>query len=351
MQSQNPSVSFRDALHVKKLDSHTYRVDLKEDCCIGAVPNGGYTSSCMLAAAGLHLASRHQPDTLTAHFEYPNRTAPGPAVVIIEDIKIGRQLSSLQLTLWQGELTDQAPWIIPSRSRRAVIALTNHTNLREFAGVTLPTGYQSLVDASLPPVPDLASLADRGSDDRWEEGHLPASAGPMKSLRNWRFFLPKEGSNQSKPGALDMWVRTASGEPITQAVLPYVADSFPFNLHTFLVAPELRALLQPPSANDPQSGNSKSARAAAAQQNEQRAGMWFPTIVMNLETKAMLPEEGVAWLAVSVTSKQIRDGHFDLEVIIRDQDGELIALSHHVAMIVAMERNTGKQGNPSKAAL
>lgn len=42
--------------------------------------------------------------------------------------------------------------------------------------------------------------------------------------------------------------------------------------------------------------------------------MWFPTVVMNLEAKAALPEDGVEWLAVQVTSKQIKDGRSDLDV-------------------------------------
>lgn len=70
--------------------------------------------------------------------------------------------------------------------------------------------------------------------------------------------------------------------------------------------------------------------------------MWFPTVVMNLEVKAALPEEGVEWLAMRVTSKQIKDGRFDLDVSVRDVDGELVALSHHVAMILSIERNTRK---------
>lgn len=70
---------------------------------------------------------------------------------------------------------------------------------------------------------------------------------------------------------------------------------------------------------------------------------------MNMEVKSALPEEGVEWLAVRITSKQIKDGRFDLEVSVRDVDGELIALSNHVAMILSIERNTRK--SKSQASL
>lgn len=87
------------------------------------------------------------------------------------------------------------------------------------------------------------------------------------------------------------------------------------------------------------------------ERDEGRAALWFPTVVMNPEVKTALPAEGVEWLAVRVTSKQIKDGRFDLDILVRDVDGELVALSHHVAMIVSVERNTKKRVVSSKAAL
>lgn len=298
----------------------------------------------MLAAASAHLSSRGQPDTLTAHFEYPNRTSAGPAIVVIEDVKLNAtgQLSTLHLTLWQGEILSQAPWINTSVSRRTVLAYTTHTDLRTFTGMTLPTGYEGTPAAELPsPMPDFETLKTKGADNAWEEAKLPQSSSFMRSLRNWKFYLPREGP--LAPGMLDMWTRFASGEPITQAALPFVADSFPYNLHTFLAAPELRKLLMepPPSSKDDADG----ARAAeeVREKDKQRAGLWLPTVVMNLEEKTALPEEGVEWLAVRVTSKQIKDGRFDLDVLVRDVDGEIVALSHHVAMILSVERNTGKK--------
>lgn len=311
--------------------------------------NGGYTASCMLAAASAHLSSRGQPDTLTAHFEYPNRTAVGPAVVTIEDVKLAGQLSTLQLTLWQGGLLPRAPWVTASVSRRTVLAYATCTNLRTFTGLSLPTGYSATAAAALPaPLPDFGALEAAGDadDGAWEESKLLPSAMHMHSLRNWRFYLRRAGP--LAPGVLDMWICLASGEPITQGALAYVIDSFPYNMHTSLVTPELRKLLEAPQ------DRGKSQRKGQGQQNigqaNQNANVWLPTVVMNLEVKTKLPEEGVRWLAVRVTSKQIKDGRFDLEVLVRDVEGELVVLSHHVAMIVSMEKNTRKSPS-NKAAL
>ncbi|CAN8100755.1 unnamed protein product [Discula destructiva] len=84
----------------------------------------------MLAAAGTHLSPRNHPDTLAAHIEFPSRSTPGAAIVKIEDVKLSGQLSILHLTLWQGGLLPQAPWITPNASRRIVLAYTTHANLR-----------------------------------------------------------------------------------------------------------------------------------------------------------------------------------------------------------------------------
>lgn len=282
----------------------------------------------MLAAASAHLSSHNQPDTLTAHFEYSSQTTTGPAIVVIEDVKLGRQLSRLHLTLWQGELLSEAPWFTPSVSHRTVLAYTTHTNLNAFTGISVPTGYEVTSAATLPPLPDFERLKIEDADDRWEKSKLPKLAGHMRSLHNWSFYMPRGGP--LIPGVLDMWLRLESGELITQGALAYLVDSFPYNMHTFLAAPEPRKLLEVPLD-----------QAKETREQDQRGSMWFPTVVLNLEVKKLLPEKGVEWLGVRVMSKQVKDGKFDLEVLVRDVENELVALSHHVAMILPIEKSIG----------
>ncbi|KAI0812892.1 thioesterase family protein [Xylaria sp. FL0064] len=342
-------VPFVDAMKIHKLDSHTYKLNLNENYCVGAVPNGGYVASCMLAAANAHLAPRDQPDALTAHFEYPAKASPGPAIVIIEDVKLGRsQLSTLHLTLWQGGLQSRKPWITPSVSRRITLAYTTHADLRTFGGLSMPTGYEASPAAAMPePLPDFQALKTNATDNAWQESKLPPNSGSLHSLRNWRFYLPS--AHPPTPGVLDMWICPASGERITQTTLPYIVDSFPFNMHAYLAAPELRELfLTPPSRAK---GSTSSADRDEDGQVSARASLWLPTVVLNLEVKKVLPEEGVEWLTVRVTSKQIKDGRFDLEVLVRDIEGEIVALSHQVALILSIERNMTKQDSSPKSSL
>lgn len=221
----------------------------------------------------------------------------------------------------------------------------------------MPTGYQATPAAALPPPPPDVKTTTPGADSSfWEETRLPPGASKglaLRSLLNWRFFLPRNGRPLT-PGVLDMWIRTRSGERITQGALPYVVDSFPFNLHTFLAAEEVRQPLLEQMGAPVAGGAAAAAKEKRGKGEEppppQRATLWFPTVVMNLEMKKALPPEGVEWLAVRVSSKQIRDGRFDLEVLVRDEAGELVALSQHVAMILGMERNTATGKGKGKGA-
>jgi hypothetical protein len=169
-------------------------------------------------------------------------------------------------------------------------------------------------------------LRARGGDEDWAELVLPRSMSHVRSLQNWRCYMPRGAL--LVPDALDMWICLASGERITQHALAYVVDSFPHNLHTFLVALELRELMEPPRDKA-----DFSRLLGETQGGEQRAGLWFPTLFLTMEVKTTLPEDGVDWLAVRVTSKAIQDGRFDLDVTVRDVEGELTALSHQVAMV------------------
>lgn len=76
--------------------------------------------------------------------------------------------------------------------------------------------------------------------------------------------------------------------------------------------------------------------------------MWYPTLLLNLDVKKALPEEGVKWLFSRVQAKQIKNGRYDLEVCLLDAKGELVAVSHHVVYAVSAERNTAGRGKPSK---
>ncbi|KAL7626136.1 hypothetical protein AAE478_002906 [Parahypoxylon ruwenzoriense] len=323
-------VPFSEAIKAEVLDSNTYQINLNEAFCIGAVPNDGYVASCMLAAGSAHLTSRGHPYMLTAYFEYHGQTTPGTAIVTIEDMKLSQRLSALHLTLWQGGLLSQAPWTTPSVSRRVVLAFTTYTNIINPTDMLMPTRYEAALAAELPPLPDFDMLKTKQADSSWELSKLPKASASWPSLRNWYFYLPRN-EPPTRPGVVDMWMHMASGERITQSTLAYLVDSFPCNLHTFLAPPETRKLTEEPQ------NPALEIRSKEAGREDQCSGLLFRTVVMNSETKMILPNEGVEWLAVRLMSKQIKDEWFDIDILVRTVNGEMVALSHHVAMIVSIE--------------
>lgn len=42
-------------------------------------------------------------------------------------------------------------------------------------------------------------------------------------------------------------------------------------------------------------------------------------------------------------AKQIKNGRYDLEVVVWDEEDEIVALSHHVCFVVSAERNLAKR--------
>ncbi|KAF2405501.1 hypothetical protein EJ06DRAFT_28209 [Trichodelitschia bisporula] len=303
------AVSFADATTVKAIDSHTYTTDFESDWCIGSVPHGGYVASCFMRVASAHFATtlraQNQPHTMTMHLEYPRRTEVGPAIFKVKDVKLGRQTSTIHITLTQ-------------HGREEVLAYINQANLDTLTGPTFPSGWK--LEPERYPV-DLAKL-NAGTDEHWaEQGEMPFAPFRRASSRV-RFFFPRKG--QYLKSMNDQWIIFRDGERFTNESLGYVADMFPQVVESYV------------AGMDPY-------KVGAASQKSAAASFWYPTVVLNLDVKKALPKEGVEWLAVRTRSKQIQNGRLDIEVVIMDEKGDLIALSHHVALVVSAARNMAER--------
>lgn len=276
------------------------------------MPHGGVVSSTLLRVAALHfgttLASQDQPHAITAHFEFLRRTQAGPATVAVRDVKLGRQTSVVHATLTQD-------------GRDEVVAYITHANLAREAGVSLDTGWS--LQPPPPPMPaDFARLAAAGRDEHWAE----LRAGPFSEFRGamsrLRMFLPRAG--RPRPNVVEEWVRFASGERFTNESIGFVSDAWPQMLEGWT---------SPPSQ----------AEGEREEKKKRRAWFWYPTLSLNLDVKKALPPEGAEWLFVRLHAKQVKNGRLDYEIVILDETGGIVALSHHVAMVVDGERNLAKR--------
>ncbi|CAI4214253.1 unnamed protein product [Parascedosporium putredinis] len=227
-------VPFAEATRLNVVDSHVYAANLVE------VPNGGYVASCILRAASEYLAARGQPDVISAHFEYVNRTEVGPAYLIIQDIKLGR------------------------------------------------------ASTSRPPV-DLAKMV-KGEDAHWAprpKSPSPRTNSYARAQLNVEIFSPRKG--QPRRGVEESWIRLTSGEGFTNASLGFVADVFPTS--------------------------------------------W--KLGGQRRVKKELKDGDNDWIFVRTSAKRVQNGRFDLDVVIMDKHGDIVALSTHVCLILSSARNLG----------
>lgn len=66
---------------------------------------------------------------------------------------------------------------------------------------------------------------------------------------------------------------------------------------------------------------------------------WYPTVLLNIDFKKALPDEGVEWLFLRVRAKRIQNGRMDYEIVVLDEARDVIAVSNHINLILGTDRN------------
>lgn len=265
------------------------------------MPHGGLVTSVFLGVASTHfgttLAAQKQPHTITLHLEFLRRTQEGTATFKVKDAKLGRQTSTIHVSLTQD-------------GREEVVGYITNSNMDTESGVSFATGWS--LDPP-PPSVDLARLARHGADANWTEMTKKPFGQFRKVMNRVRMYLPQRG--QATTSLCDEWLRFESGERFTNESVGLVSDLWPQIIEAF------------------------------RRDEKNSAPFWYPTLLLNLDVKKSLPEEGVEWLFVRVRAKKIKNGRQDLEVVIQDASGHVVALSHHVALVLSAERNTAKRSH------
>ncbi|KUJ22400.1 uncharacterized protein LY89DRAFT_574754 [Mollisia scopiformis] len=298
MASPEAGSTFAAATALKCLSSHEYEANFVDDWCIGSVPHGGYATATFMQVASKHfsstLSAQNQPHTIAVHLDFLRRTSAGPALFTVKDTKLGRQASVIHVTLSQ-------------EGREEVIGSLTQGNISAEEGVSFDTTY-SLDPAPLPV--NLSHLA-KDQDENWARAREMPFASFRKATQKTMFHFPRE--RQRKRSQADEWVRLVSGEKWTDASIGYLADMWqnPYDV--------------------------KNMEKTAGEKGP--AKFWYPTLLLNLDIKKSLSEKPCEWLFVRVNSKRIQNGRMDLEVVIMDEEGDIIALSHHIAFALPAARN------------
>ncbi|KAK5173384.1 uncharacterized protein LTR77_002065 [Saxophila tyrrhenica] len=308
---------FAAATACEQVDSHTYRADFAPDWVIGTVPHGGYVTACFLTVVRKHfdttLKKQNQPHTIASHLDFLRRTQTGPATFIVKDVKLGRQTTIVHVTLSQED-------------REEVVGYFTNSNIRTEAGVTYSTNWQ--LHPQPLPVPDFAAL-EAGTDPNWGERKEWPFSEFRKAASKIRSWFPRQG--QHSPACLDIWFQFRDpGSRFTNESLGFILDTFPQILEQYTL-----------DGLDPYSVDFEKRYSQEEQKRimNHKARMWYPTLLLNLEIKKALPEEGVKWLFIRLQAKSIKNGRYDLEVLAMDPEGDLVAVSNHVCFAVGSERN------------
>jgi hypothetical protein len=324
---------------VQQRDPHTYTIDFDPAWTIGTgkhpllfhsihkhqdtnltkspVPHGGYITTIFLRVATLHfattLSAQNQPHTLTLHLDFLRRTQTGPATFHVKDVKLGRQTSVIHITLLQ-------------ETREEVVGYITHSNLSTETGVSFSTAWKP---SPSPLTADLSKF-DADEDANWGERKRWPFSDFRKATLNVRSWFPRAG--QPADGVIDEWLCLKNGENWTNESLGSVVDTFPQVIETYVLGDD------PYSIDNEREKKKK--KGGSKEGREGGVGFWYPTVLLNLDVKKALPAEGVRWLFVRLQAKQIKNGRFDLEIVVLDEGGDLVALSHHICFAVSAARNT-----------
>jgi hypothetical protein len=266
-----------------------------------AVPHGGFVSSILMAAVAEHfgrtLPTQSQPHTVALHVDFLRRTAPGPAHVRIRPLKLGSRTSVVHAELTQG-------------TRTCAVATLTQTHLEHEEGLSLAS-FWALEPAPAPV--DLDALAGpEGRDAAWTRAPVPHAA-LRHALQHVHWFMPRAA--QPATNASDVWLCLADGADWTNIAIGYLADVFPLPVERL----------------------TRASTAASASPNVSGV-YWYPTLCLNLDIKRLL-RPGCKWLFSRSTVKQVRNGRMDIEVVLLDAHGDLVALSNHVAFVLDVQRN------------
>jgi hypothetical protein len=256
------------------------------------------------------------------------RTASGPALFEVEDVKLGARTSTIHIKLLQPSEKK------PGSQDLMVAGYVTVSPPEAEVGISATTGWKphpppapgSRADGSV----DLAKLGRTGADGVWTKLDPPFPAF-RKAAAQIELYGPGVGETQQKRSGsmgIDQWSRFRPGGDgngrWTDAAVAYLVDMFPMALDGF---------------------DTMSATAAARESGtsvaEQRAKFWYPTVTLNVDMKKHLPAEGVEWLYSRIVTKVVRDGRTDLEVTVLDEAGEVVALSTQVGLVVSASRNVG----------
>jgi hypothetical protein len=240
--------------------------------------------------------SLNQLDLITFHVEFLSRTAVGTASVAIQPLKLGRQFSTVRVQLLQNDDAGKTTVCF-----EAHITQGNLSNEAKSGGLSLPSNPMLVKDM----------IPKREECEAWETDPRLPSRRPA-SFKTYTYLPPGSdsicASPKYGPSVREQWVRWLPevGTTFSLSSLAYLADAF-------RPLPEAYGVF----------------------------GHWFPTLSYGMEVKRGPPPgtDGWEWLFLRIEIGECIAGRYDMVVLIADEEGNVVAVSRHTALIISAERN------------
>ncbi|PKY01296.1 hypothetical protein P168DRAFT_313050 [Aspergillus campestris IBT 28561] len=320
------NAAFEDATQIKPLGGGRYEANLEGEWCVGAVPHGGYTTSVFYRLALTHFAHAHpnhytEPATpISMQLTFLRRTGTGPAILTVEDMKLGARTSTIHAKLSQP--SPKAPHALEVKVAGYITVSPSSAEV----GITAPTHW------GLHPAVSLDKLRESDSDGVWS--YLPVPFSEFRRAgRQVRLYGPDPKKAEApQTGVVDQWAQFCpAGNRAgkwTDAAVAFLADMFPAALDRF-----------DSMASSAEGGGG----GGGVGEGGKIARFWYPTVTYNVDFKKRLPVGGADWLYSRIHSKVMRDGRTDIDVVILDEGGEVVAIASQVGLVVSSSRNLGKK--------
>ncbi|KAH8698278.1 thioesterase-like superfamily-domain-containing protein [Talaromyces proteolyticus] len=320
---------FEDAITVTPKSSHTYSTNLNNNWAIGAVPHGGYTMAVLYRLAITHFKHTHptrhnsDPMPISMQMTFLRRSTVGPAILTVEDAKLGARTSTIHVTLSQEDSRSSQNGELKKNTARVVGYITVSDPVSD-VGISSPSDWTLYPPPPSQQPPDV-KLTPEGSFALATDNSLWKAVGSKFSKfrrvgNHTAIFGPAHGD---KLGIVDQWARLRTVGPQggrgrwTNEAAVVLIDLFPMAL----------------------GGLDRQAVYSTAD-GDATPPFWFPTVSLNIDFKKRLPTEGVDWLYSRVNMKTVRNGRTDIEVIMKDEAGDIVALGSQVGLVVGASRNT-----------
>ncbi|KIX04894.1 uncharacterized protein Z518_05765 [Rhinocladiella mackenziei CBS 650.93] len=333
--------SFAEATSIQPIsdDLFTYAATLYPDWCFALIPHGGYMTSIIVRALGMH-CKRHYPDlclpdTLSCHVSFLSHATLGDAYVRITPLKISKQgrTGTFRASLYQKVQLNKNPDSNPDRQHE--VAEEQRIEAHAIQGQLLsnPSGGLGLI---LPPATRFSSSSPPPRFPLTRENWIPVSFAAI--LGGTSFYKHKShsclvppGTNLSAPftthpvhgaSVREIWVKAGEHKwsprslPLLIDLLPVPVMSYPEGLQYW---PTTREISWETRCNPPRPAHSET----GAKEGEGE-------------------EEGWEWLhAVSELRECDGDGRFMLEITLREESGRTVCVARFGCVATKVDKLKG----------